>query len=64
MLLMRGHRVSDVLADTHGLPIEMLAEKELGPPPAVVREFGVAEFNEGVTMFSNTQKSGVVLWVD
>ena len=45
---MRGHRVERRFGwDTHGLPIEMLMEKELGlSGPSSVREYGVAEFNE------------------
>ena len=45
---MRGYRVERRFGwDTHGLPIEMLMEKELGlSGPTSVREFGVAEFNE------------------
>ena len=45
---MRGHRVDRRFGwDTHGLPIEMLVEKELGlSGPTSVREHGVADFNE------------------
>lgn len=45
---MRGHRVERRFGwDTHGLPIEMLMEKELGlSGPSSVREHGIAAFNE------------------
>ncbi len=45
---MRGHRVERRFGwDTHGLPIEMLMEKELGlSGPTSIREHGVADFNE------------------
>ncbi len=45
---MRGHRVERRFGwDTHGLPIELLMEKELGlSGPTSVREYGVAKFNE------------------
>ncbi len=45
---MRGHKVERRFGwDTHGLPIEMLMEKELGlSGPSSIRDFGVAEFNE------------------
>jgi isoleucyl-tRNA synthetase len=45
---MRGHRVERRFGwDTHGLPIEMLMEKQLGlSGPTSIREHGVAEFNE------------------
>lgn len=45
---MRGYRVERRFGwDTHGLPIEMMMEKELGlSGPSSVRAFGVAEFNE------------------
>jgi isoleucyl-tRNA synthetase len=45
---MRGYRVERRFGwDTHGLPIEMLMEKELGlSGPTSIKAFGVAEFNE------------------
>lgn len=45
---MRGHRVERRFGwDTHGLPIEMLVEKQLGlNGPASIREYGVGNFNE------------------
>ncbi|MEE2788789.1 MAG: isoleucine--tRNA ligase [Myxococcota bacterium] len=45
---MRGHRIERRFGwDTHGLPIEMLMEKQLGlSGPSSIREFGVAAFNE------------------
>ena len=45
---MRGHRVERRFGwDTHGLPIEMLVEKELGlSGPTSIQAHGVAEFNE------------------
>ncbi len=45
---MRGHRVERRFGwDTHGLPIEMEVQKELGlSGPRQIEEFGVAEFNE------------------
>lgn len=45
---MRGHRVERRFGwDTHGLPIEMQIEKELGlDGPSSVRAFGVDKFNE------------------
>lgn len=45
---MRGFRVERRFGwDTHGLPIEMLMEKELGlTGPSSVREYGVDRFNE------------------
>jgi len=45
---MRGCRVERRFGwDTHGLPIEMLMESELGlSGPTSVREYGVAKFNE------------------
>ncbi len=45
---MRGHRVERRFGwDTHGLPIEMEMEKELGlSGPTSIKAYGVAEFNE------------------
>lgn len=45
---MRGHRVERRFGwDTHGLPIEMEMEKELGlSGPTSVKEYGVDRFNE------------------
>ena len=45
---MRGHRVERRFGwDTHGLPIEMEVQKELGlNSPREIEEFGIAEFNE------------------
>ncbi len=45
---MRGHRVERRFGwDTHGLPIEMMMEKELGlSGPTSIREYGVDKFNE------------------
>jgi isoleucyl-tRNA synthetase len=45
---MRGYRIERRFGwDTHGLPIEMLMEKELGlSGPTSIKEFGVAQFNE------------------
>ena len=45
---MRGRRVERRFGwDTHGLPIEMEVEKELGVAgPRQIAEFGIAEFNE------------------
>ncbi|MEZ4474742.1 MAG: isoleucine--tRNA ligase [bacterium] len=45
---MRGHRVERRFGwDTHGLPIEMEMEKQLGlSGPGDIRAYGVAEFNE------------------
>jgi isoleucyl-tRNA synthetase len=45
---MRGHRVERRFGwDTHGLPIEMEVQKELGlSGPRQIEEFGVARFNE------------------
>ena len=45
---MRGHRVERRFGwDTHGLPIEMEIEKQLGlSGPSSIRDFGVSEFNE------------------
>ncbi len=45
---MRGYRVERRFGwDTHGLPIEMLMEKELGlSGPSEVRAYGVDKFNE------------------
>ncbi|MBA2320210.1 MAG: isoleucine--tRNA ligase, partial [Deltaproteobacteria bacterium] len=45
---MRGYKVERRFGwDTHGLPIEMLVEKQLGlSGPASIREYGVAAFNE------------------
>ncbi len=45
---MRGHRVERRFGwDTHGLPIEMEMEKQLGlSGPTSVKAYGVAEFNE------------------
>ena len=45
---MRGHRVERRFGwDTHGLPVEMEMEKELGlSGPSSVRDYGVAKFNE------------------
>ncbi|MBX2801632.1 MAG: isoleucine--tRNA ligase [Myxococcales bacterium] len=56
---MRGYRVERRFGwDTHGLPIEMLMEKELGlSGPSEVREYGVAEFNEAC-------RGGVLKYVD
>ncbi|NND02331.1 MAG: isoleucine--tRNA ligase, partial [Acidimicrobiia bacterium] len=45
---MRGHRVERRFGwDTHGLPIEMEVQKDLGlSGPRQIEEFGVANFNE------------------
>ena len=45
---MKGYRVERRFGwDTHGLPIEMLMEKELGlSGPTSIHEYGVAKFNE------------------
>ena len=45
---MRGYRVERRFGwDTHGLPIEMLMEKELGlSGPTSIKEYGVGNFNE------------------
>ncbi len=45
---MRGHRVERRFGwDTHGLPIEMEVQKELGlSGPRQIQEYGIAEFNE------------------
>ena len=45
---MRGHRVERRFGwDTHGLPIEMMMEKELGlSGPSDIRAYGVDKFNE------------------
>ena len=45
---MRGYRVERRFGwDTHGLPVEMEVEKQLGiSGPKEIQEFGVAEFNE------------------
>jgi isoleucyl-tRNA synthetase len=45
---MRGHRVERRFGwDTHGLPIEMEVQKELGlSGPRQIEEYGVARFNE------------------
>ncbi|MCA9545039.1 MAG: class I tRNA ligase family protein, partial [Myxococcales bacterium] len=45
---MRGHRVERRFGwDTHGLPIEMEMEKQLGlSGPTSIKAFGVGEFNE------------------
>ena len=45
---MKGYRVERRFGwDTHGLPIEMLMEKELGlSGPTSIHEYGVANFNE------------------
>jgi len=45
---MRGHRVERRFGwDTHGLPIEMEVQKDLGlSGPREIEEFGVARFNE------------------
>jgi isoleucyl-tRNA synthetase len=45
---MKGFRVERRFGwDTHGLPIEMLMEKELGlSGPTSIQEYGVAKFNE------------------
>ncbi len=45
---MRGHRVERRFGwDTHGLPIEMLVEKDLGlSGPTSIREYGVDRYNE------------------
>jgi isoleucyl-tRNA synthetase len=45
---MRGHRVERRFGwDTHGLPIEMEVQKELGlDGPRQIEEYGVARFNE------------------
>ena len=45
---MRGHRVERRFGwDTHGLPIEMEVQKELGlSGPRQIEDFGVARFNE------------------
>ncbi len=56
---MRGHRVERRFGwDTHGLPIELEVQKELGlsGPPEIL-EYGVAEFNEACRsrVMSNTE---------
>jgi len=45
---MRGHRIERRFGwDTHGLPVEMEVEKELGVSgPKAIEEYGVARFNE------------------
>ena len=45
---MRGHRVERRFGwDTHGLPVEMEVEQQLGiSGPRQIEEFGVAEFNQ------------------
>jgi isoleucyl-tRNA synthetase len=56
---MRGYRVERRFGwDTHGLPIEMLVEKELGlSGPSSVRAYGVDRFNE-------TCRANVLKYVD
>ncbi|MEZ4238857.1 MAG: isoleucine--tRNA ligase [Myxococcota bacterium] len=56
---MRGHQVVRRFGwDTHGLPIEMLVEKELGlTGPSSIRAHGVAAFNE-------TCRDNVLKYVD
>ena len=64
---MRGYRVERRFGwDTHGLPIEMLMEKELGlsGPQAFENSASLSLMKRVARMFSNIQKSGVVLWVD
>ena len=56
---MRGHRVERRFGwDTHGLPIELEVQKELGlSGPADIKRFGVARFNEECRsrVMANTQ---------
>ena len=45
---MRGHRIERKFGwDTHGLPVEIEVEKELGiSGPAAINEFGIGNYNE------------------
>ncbi len=70
---MRGHRVERRFGwDTHGLPIELEVQKQLGlSGPADIREFGVAEFNEACRerVMANTEAWEAITrrigrWVD
>jgi isoleucyl-tRNA synthetase len=70
---MRGRRVERRFGwDTHGLPIEMLMEKQLGlSGPVSIREYGVAKFNEAcranVLQFTEEWQKIIELlgrWVD
>lgn len=70
---MRGYRVERRFGwDTHGLPIEMLIEKQLGlNGPSSIREYGVAKFNEacrdGVLRYTEEWRKVVTRlgrWVD
>lgn len=70
---MRGHRVERRFGwDTHGLPIEMLIEKQLGlSGPTSIKEYGVAKFNEacraGVLTYTEEWRKIVTRlgrWVD
>jgi len=70
---MRGHRVERRFGwDTHGLPIELEVQKELGlSGPAEIAQFGVAEFNEACRsrVMSNTEPWEAITrrigrWVD
>jgi len=70
---MRGHRVERRFGwDTHGLPIELEVQKELGlSGPAEIAEFGVAEFNEAcrTRVMQNTEPWEAITrrigrWVD
>lgn len=70
---MRGHRVERRFGwDTHGLPVEMEVEKQLGiSGPRQVLEYGVDRFNEACrTMVQNTTDDWEVItrrmgrWVD
>lgn len=70
---MRGYRVERRFGwDTHGLPIEMLIEKELGlSGPTSIKEYGVGKFNEacraGVLKYTEEWRKVVTRlgrWVD
>jgi isoleucyl-tRNA synthetase len=70
---MRGYRVERRFGwDTHGLPIEMLIEKQLGlSGPTSIKEYGVAKFNEacraGVLKYTEEWRKVVTRlgrWVD
>lgn len=70
---MRGYRVERRFGwDTHGLPIEMLIEKQLGlNGPTSIKEYGVGKFNEacraGVLTYTEEWRKVVTRlgrWVD